>query len=76
MKTTIDIPDKLLADAIRITGAKTKRDAVVSALEEFIRRKKVEKLVASFGTWDMLSNEEIEAADLADIEGANRRDAQ
>jgi Arc/MetJ family transcription regulator len=32
MKTTIDIPDAALADAMRYTGAKTKREAVVKAL--------------------------------------------
>jgi Arc/MetJ family transcription regulator len=35
MKTTIDIPDAALADAMRFTGAKTKREAVVKALEGY-----------------------------------------
>jgi hypothetical protein len=67
MKTTIDIPEKALADAMRFTGAKTKREAVVKALEEFNRRQRVENLVASFGTWDIATNDEIEAGDLAEI---------
>lgn len=67
MKTTIDIPEKLLADTLRITGAATKRDAVVRALEDFTRRNRVADIVASFGTWDMLDNDTIEAADLADL---------
>ncbi len=67
MKTTIDIPDKALADAMRYTGAKTKREAVVKALEGFNRRQRVEDLVASFGTWDIATNDEIEAGDLAEI---------
>jgi len=65
MKTTIDIPDKLLSDTLRLTGAGTKRDAVVQALEEFTRRKAVEEIISTFGTWDMLDNDELEAADLA-----------
>jgi len=68
MKTTIDIPDAALADAMRFTGAKTKREAVVKALEEFNRLQRVKDLVASFGTWDIASNEEIEAGDMAEIE--------
>ena len=44
MKTTIDIPDKLLREAIKHTGAKTKRDAVVTAIEEFNRRRRLEEL--------------------------------
>ena len=44
MKTTIDIPDKSLREAIRHTGAKTKRDAVVTAICEFNRRRRLEEL--------------------------------
>ena len=67
MKTTIDIPDQALADAMRFTGAKTKREAVVKALEEFNRQQRVKDLVASFGTLDFASNDEIEAGDLEEI---------
>ena len=67
MKTTIDIPDAALADAMRFTGAKTKREAVVKALEEFNRQQRVNDLVASFGTWNIATNDEIEAGDLAEI---------
>lgn len=67
MKTTIDIPEKVLADAMRFTGAKTKREAVVKALEEYNRQQLVKDLIASFGTWDMATNEEIEAGDMAEI---------
>ena len=44
MKTTIDIPEKLLAETIKHTGAKTKRDAVVTAVGEFNRRHRLEAL--------------------------------
>jgi Arc/MetJ family transcription regulator len=44
MKTTIDIPDKSLREAIKHTGAKTKRDAVVAAMDEFNRRRRLEKM--------------------------------
>lgn len=52
---------------MRYTGAKTKREAVVKALEEYNRRQMVEKLIASFGTWDMATNDEIEAGDMEEI---------
>ena len=71
VKTTIDIPESVMADAIRFTGAKTKREAVVMALEEFNRQQRVKDLVASFGTWDIATNDEIEAGDIAEIEGKN-----
>lgn len=67
MKTTIDIPEKTLADAMRFTGAKTKREAVVKALEAFNRQQRVNEVVASFGTWDIATNQEIEAGDMDEI---------
>jgi Arc/MetJ family transcription regulator len=44
MKTTIDIPEKELRDAMRFSRAKTKREAVVTALREFNRRKRIAAL--------------------------------
>ncbi|HEV2437499.1 MAG TPA: type II toxin-antitoxin system VapB family antitoxin [Verrucomicrobiae bacterium] len=44
MKTTIDIPEKLLAETIKHTGARTKREAVVTAVGEFNRRRRLEAL--------------------------------
>ena len=46
MKTTIDIPDNLLDEAMKFTGAKTKRQAVVTAVGQFNRLKRLEKLNA------------------------------
>ena len=65
MKTTIDIPENALADAMRFTGAKTKREAVVLALEDFNRRRRVEDFLKLAGGFpDFPDNDEIEAADL------------
>jgi Arc/MetJ family transcription regulator len=69
MKTTIDIPDELLSSLFRISGAKTKRDAVLIALEDYTRRRMVAELVSSFGTWDVMDNDELESADLAETKG-------
>jgi Arc/MetJ family transcription regulator len=44
VKTTIDIPDAVMEEAMRFTGASTKRDAVVSAVEEFNRRHRLKEL--------------------------------
>jgi len=73
MKTTIDIPEETLAFTMRFTGAKTKREAVVKALDEYNRQQRVKELVASFGTWDMATNDEIEAGDMAEIAEKNRK---
>ena len=52
MKTTIDIPEKELRDAMRNTGARSKREAVVTALADFNRRRRLERLAEQFGTFD------------------------
>jgi len=50
MKTTIDIPDNLLEDAIAFAGSRTKREVVVTALTEFNQRHRMARLVKAFGT--------------------------
>jgi Arc/MetJ family transcription regulator len=40
MRTNIDIDDKLMAEAMKATKAKTKKEAVVIALENMVRRHK------------------------------------
>jgi hypothetical protein len=60
MKTTINIPDKELQDAIRYTGAKTKRQAIVTAVADFNRRQRMAELVKHFGTCrDLITTEEL-----------------
>jgi Arc/MetJ family transcription regulator len=54
MKTTLDIPEDELADAMRFTGAKTKRAAVVAAIQDFNRRRRMAELVRHAGTCDSL----------------------
>ena len=60
MKTTIDIPRHELSDAIRFTGAKTKREAVVTALAEFNRRRRIAALAEFAGACpDLMTVEEL-----------------
>ena len=65
MKTSIDIPEAVLADAMRYTHAKTKRDAVVRALEDFNRKQRMTQLIKYSGTFGdgFPDNDEIEAVD-------------
>ncbi|MFA7234491.1 MAG: type II toxin-antitoxin system VapB family antitoxin [Terrimicrobiaceae bacterium] len=49
MKTTLDIPDRLLEDVMKISGARTKRAVVLQALEEFRRRARMEALLSRLG---------------------------
>lgn len=60
MKTTIDIPERALRDVMRNTGAATKREAVVTAIEDYNRRKRLAAIVKDFGTLkDFMTQEEL-----------------
>lgn len=52
MATNLAIDDKLINQAKRIGGHKTKKEAVTAALDEYIRRRKQMKIVKLFGTID------------------------
>ena len=63
MKTTVDIPDGELEDVIRYTNAKTKREAVVSAIVDFNRRRRMAELAKYAGTCaDLITPQELQAA--------------
>ena len=49
MKTTLDIPDDLLKEAIKLSGSRTKTETVRLALEELVRQKRLDEIVASAG---------------------------
>ena len=60
MKTTLDIPEKELRDVVRFTKAKTKREAVVTAVVEYNRRKRMAALRKHAGVSDtFVSAEEL-----------------
>ena len=67
VKTTVNIPDKTLRDAMRHTKAKTKREAIVKALEEMNRRHSQAELLKYTGKFEsLMTNEEIEAMEEED----------
>lgn len=49
MATNLGIDQKLLEEAQKIGGKKTKKDTVNEALAEYIQRRKQKKIVALFG---------------------------
>jgi len=52
MKTTIEIPDDELRQVIKYTKAKTKREAVVHAIKDFNRRRRLAELTKILGTFE------------------------
>jgi hypothetical protein len=60
MKTTVDIPDKELLDLMRVTAARTKRDAILQAIREFTRKRKLSEVAKMLGTFtDFMSQDEL-----------------
>jgi len=45
MRTTLAIEDRLIEEAKLLSGAKTKKETVEIALDEFVRRRKSRKLL-------------------------------
>jgi len=67
MKTTVDIPDEELKDAMRFTRATTKREAIVTAITEFNRRRRMAELVKRAGTCaDLMTADELQRARRSD----------
>jgi len=60
-KTTVIIDDELLDEAMRATGAKSKKEAITTGLQELIRKKNLEAFRRELGTFDLaLSLDELE----------------
>jgi hypothetical protein len=50
MATNLDLDDRLVEQARRVGGHKTKREAVTAALDEYIAHRKQLKILRLFGT--------------------------
>jgi Arc/MetJ family transcription regulator len=54
MRTTLDIPEDLLVDAMKVSQSKTKTMAVVLGLKELLHRHQIEKLRGLRGNVDIV----------------------
>jgi hypothetical protein len=52
MATNLALDDRLIMDAVKLGGHKTKREAVTAALQEYIRAKKRLGILDMFGKVD------------------------
>jgi len=50
VKTTLNIPDDLVSKTMQLSGSKTKTGAIVTAMKEYVRRKKLENIMKLEGT--------------------------
>ena len=69
MRATLNIPDELIDEVQRLSGEKTKTQAIVTVMEEYVRRKKMQELLALRGKisidydWEREEEAELKAAE-------------
>lgn len=61
MPTNLAIDDRLIAEAKRLGRHRTKKEAVNAALDEYVRRRKQQKIIRLFGTIDYDENYDYKA---------------
>jgi Arc/MetJ family transcription regulator len=52
MATNLALDDALIEEARRSGGHKTKKEAVTAALDEYVQRRKQQKMLSQFGTFE------------------------
>lgn len=69
MRATLSIPDELISEVQSLTGQKSKTGAIIHVMEEYVRRKKVDALLALRGKvtveydWQAEEERELKAAE-------------
>jgi metal-responsive CopG/Arc/MetJ family transcriptional regulator len=69
MRATLNIPDELIREVQALSGEKSKTRAIVAVMEEYVRSKKVEQLLALRGKlqidydWEKAENDELLVAE-------------
>ena len=74
MRATLNIPDGLLVEVQKMTGKQSKTKAIVMAMEEFVKRKKRERLLALKGQIVLDDvTQELEEVELQEAQAHERR---
>jgi Arc/MetJ family transcription regulator len=64
MRTTLDLPESLVAEAMKITNIKTKTKVIITALEQLLKQSKISEIKKYKGKEDL-------DIDLDEIRGRN-----
>ena len=59
MRTTLDLPEELIREAMDLTHSTTKTDVIKMALENLIQKEKIKELKKYFGKVDLEIDLEI-----------------
>lgn len=76
MRATLNIPDELIDEVRRLSGQSSKTGAIVTVMEEYVRRRKMEELLALRGRikldydWEKEEASELKAAEERERYGA------
>ncbi len=62
MATNLALDDELIMEALKIGNHKTKKEAVTTALKEYIAHKRQEDIIEMFGKVEFLENYDYKAA--------------
>ncbi len=77
MRATLNIPDELIREVQAISGEKSKTRAIITVMENYVRQKKMEELLALKGKikieydWEKGEKEEMMAAEERERYGEN-----
>jgi len=66
-RTTVFIDENLLDEAIRLTGAKTRRQVITAGLRELVRRHHRKAFARELGTFDL----DLTLEELKELRNAN-----
>jgi Uncharacterized protein conserved in bacteria (DUF2191). len=69
MRATLNLPDELINEVMKITGEKTKTKALIKVLEEYIRQMKIKKLMELSGKIEIVDvTQELEDMELKETD--------
>ena len=56
MRTTLDLPEPLITEAMKLSHHRTKTAVIITALEDFVRKGRIQKLKDYRGKVDLEMN--------------------
>lgn len=68
MRTSVTLNDETIQELLEVTKTTNMTQAVSAAVNEYLRRRRLERFRALKGKVDIISNEDIEAAELGELE--------
>jgi hypothetical protein len=71
MRTTLDLPEKAIDELVKLTGAASKTEAIIRAVEDAIRARRRERLLGMAGKVEFVDGYDVRK--LRETEVSQRR---